>query len=268
MAAEPHNEPRRRTIVPAERRRLIAERLRETGSITVASLESEFGVSPMTARRDLALLEREGRARRTHGGAVLPELASHEDSFLHRLEQATEVKQRLADAAVGRLEAHETVFVDGSTSAYFAVRRMLESGIALTILTNSVPIMDLVGTAESPNVALVGLGGSFRKLTRSFVGPDTVTALAGYFVDKVIFSVKGITQEGYLTDPDELEAEVKRTMIAHARTAVLLADATKFEDRSLNVIAPLERVALAVLADPPPDAERIVAAAGVELLRA
>lgn len=268
MAAEPHNQPRRRSIVPAERRRLIGERLREAGSITVASLETEFGVSPMTARRDLALLEREGRARRTHGGAVLPELASHEDSFMHRLEQRTDVKERLAAAAVETIEPHETVFVDCSTTAYFAVRRMLETGVALTILTNAVPVMDLVGTAESPNVQLIGMGGTFRRLTRSFVGPDTVSGLEGYFVDKVLFSVKGITREGYLTDPDVLEAEVKRTMISHARTAILLADAGKFEDRSLNVVAPVDRVGVAVLADAPPEAERVVTAAGVELVRA
>ncbi len=63
-------------------------------------LEAEFGVSPMTARRDLATLEQEGRARRTHGGAVLPGFAGHEDSFQQRLEQAQGAKQRLAQAAV------------------------------------------------------------------------------------------------------------------------------------------------------------------------
>ena len=48
----------------------------------------------MTARRDLAILANEGRLRRTHGGAVLPELAGHEDSFRSRLEQEAEQKLR------------------------------------------------------------------------------------------------------------------------------------------------------------------------------
>ena len=59
----------RRHIVPAERRRQILELLRERGSISVVAVEDLFGVSPMTARRDLQLLAQEGRARRTHGGA-------------------------------------------------------------------------------------------------------------------------------------------------------------------------------------------------------
>ena len=59
-------------MLPDERRRMIAERLRQRGGVSVSALEAEFRISPMTARRDLDELERRGIARRTHGGAVLP----------------------------------------------------------------------------------------------------------------------------------------------------------------------------------------------------
>ena len=36
-------------------------RLREAGSVTVAGLEKELGISAATARRDLVVLERQGR---------------------------------------------------------------------------------------------------------------------------------------------------------------------------------------------------------------
>ena len=39
-----------------------------------------------------------------------------------------------------------------------------------------------------------------------------------FFVDRIVFRVKGIESEGFLTDPDPLEAEVKRAMIGRART--------------------------------------------------
>ena len=74
----------------------------------MAALEREFGVSPATARRDLAELERQGKLRRTHGGAVMPGLAQHEDSFQQRLGEAVEAKERLARAASELLEAEET----------------------------------------------------------------------------------------------------------------------------------------------------------------
>ena len=101
--------------------------------------------------------------------------------------------------------------------------------------------MNLVGNADAPNVDLIALGGSFRTLTHSFVGPDTVRALRGYLVDRVVFSVKGVTRDGLLTDADPLEAEVKREMIAHAQTAVLLATLEKFDDRGLAVVCAARR---------------------------
>jgi DeoR/GlpR family transcriptional regulator of sugar metabolism len=54
----------------AETRRIeIAERLKAAGAVTIAEVGERYGVSRMTARRDLAELERRGVVRRTHGGA-------------------------------------------------------------------------------------------------------------------------------------------------------------------------------------------------------
>jgi DeoR/GlpR family transcriptional regulator of sugar metabolism len=264
MSADPVD----RDLVPEERRRLILEVLRERRSITVGAVELQFGVSPMTARRDLATLVREGHARRTHGGAVLPDLAAHEDSFRHRLDLEVADKERLAGAVVGTLEPSETLFVDSSTTGFYVARAILEAGVTVTVLTSSLPVMSLLGNADAPNVDLIALGGTFRKLTHSFVGPDTVRALRGYLVDRVVFSVKGVTKEGLLTDADPLEAEVKRAMIAHAQTAVLLATAQKLDDRGLAVVGPVDEVDIAYVTDPTPDAVRMLEAHGVSARRA
>ena len=87
------------------RREMIRELLMEAGAVTVSQLQARFGISPMTARRDLDELERRGGARRTHGGAVLPSIAAPEDSFTQRVAVAAEAKLRLADAAFELLEA-------------------------------------------------------------------------------------------------------------------------------------------------------------------
>jgi DeoR family transcriptional regulator of aga operon len=266
MSADPSAE--RDQLVPEERRRLILELLRERRSITIGAVEQQFGVSPMTARRDLAILVREGHARRTHGGAVLPDLAAHEDSFRHRLELEVGDKERLARAVVATLEASETLFVDSSTTGYYVARAILEAGVAVTVLTSSLPVMSLIGGADAPKVDLIALGGTFRKLTHSYVGPDTIRALRGYLVDRVVFSVKGVTKEGFLTDADPLEAEVKRAMIAHAQTSVLLATQQKFDDRGLAVVGPLDDVAVAYVTDPSSEAVHLLEAHNVTVRRA
>jgi DeoR/GlpR family transcriptional regulator of sugar metabolism len=257
----------RGSILPAERRRLIAQLLRQHGSVSVSALEAEFKVSPMTARRDLDELERRGIARRTHGGALLPGLSSHEDSFLQRLDVEVSAKERLAEAVLGLIEPGEAIFVDSSTTGYFAARRIVRENLRCTLLTNAVPIMDLLCEVDAPQVELVGAGGTLRKLTRSFVGPVAVRAIEAHFADHVIFSVRGLTPEGFLTDPDPLEAEVKRAMIDRARQAVLLVDGSKFHRPALTQIAEVTRIGVILAADAEDAALRPLQRAGVDVRR-
>lgn len=257
----------RLAVLPDERRRLVADSLRGQGSVSVAELEARFGISPMTARRDLAELERQGLARRTHGGAVLPTASSHEDAFAQRLEEAVEAKERLAAAALALIAPGETVFVDSSTSGYYLALRLVRENVRCTLLTNSVPVMQLVCRSDAAQVELIGTGGALRTLTRSFVGPQAVATVAAHFADKAVLSVRGLTENGHLTDPDAFEAEVKRTMLRHARVPLLLVDGSKFERPALAAIAHVTDLARVIAADAPEAALAALGRAGVPVQR-
>jgi len=239
-------------FLPDERRRLIAEQLRSDGSVSVAALGERFGISLMTARRDLSELERRGMARRTHGGAVLPGPSSEEDAFATRLEAQIAAKERLAAAAVDQLTAGEALFIDSSTTGYYVARRIVREQLRCSVLTNSVAVMALLCEQDSPHTELIGISGALRKLTRSFVGPQAVRAVAAHFADKAMLSVKGVTSGGHLTDPDALEAEVKRTMVRHARCPLLLVDGSKFERPALNSVVHVTDVDRVLAADVAP----------------
>jgi DeoR/GlpR family transcriptional regulator of sugar metabolism len=155
------------------------------------------------------------------------------------------------------------MFIDSSSSGYYIVRRMIETKLPATILTNSVPVMNIVGDRGTSSLKLIGLGGNLRELTRSLVGSDTLRAIQGFYADRVVFSVKGIEGDGSLTDPDSLESQVKRAMISRARAVVLIADAQKFDGHGLNVVAHASTIDSAFLADPPSDGAAILEAAGV-----
>lgn len=252
-------------MVPEERRRRIARLVLESGSVSISSLEEEFGISAMTARRDLDALEEEGRVQRTHGGAVAPGFARHEDSFQQRLAEAVEGKGRIAGAVAGLLGEDETVFVDSSTTAYYAARRVLSGSTSVTCLTNLVPVMDLFSAAGNPGAGLIGLGGLFRPLTLSFVGPATVRMIEAHFADRALIGVKGITSSGYLTDVNPLEAEVKRAMIRQSERPLLLVDGRKFDQRGFTVIAHVSEVSLVLAADAREEAVEALGEHGVEV---
>ncbi|HST42617.1 MAG TPA: DeoR/GlpR family DNA-binding transcription regulator [Conexibacter sp.] len=229
--------PSGRPLLAEARRFAIAELLRAAGAVSVTEVETRFGVSPMTARRDLMALEKQGVARRTHGGAVLPSMSAKEDSFAKRVNLMAEAKGRLADVAVAMVQPEETIVLDSSSTAYFLAQRIVDRGLAVTIITNSLPIMDLIAGVESPPIHLVAVGGTLRRLTGSFVGPYAVETVRGHFADRMFMSVKGLTPGGVMTDADELEAELKRSMIAQSQETVLLVDGSKLSVRGQNAIA-------------------------------
>ena len=70
----------------------------------------------------------------------------------------------------------------------------------------------------------------------------------GHFADRLFLSVKGVTSDGALTDADELEAEVKRAMIAQSEEAVLLVDESKLGTRGQNAIARVTEVSTVLAA--------------------
>lgn len=240
--------------------------LRTAGSVTTLDVEERFAISSMTARRDLAELERRGLARRTHGGAVLPAITSHEDSFKSRMHRSSEAKELLGKSAAAMVAEGETLYLDSSSTAYHVARALLDGPGRHTLITNSQPIMDLVASHPSSECELIGIGGTLRRLTRSFVGPIATHAVHAHFVDRVFFSIKGLAGDGELTDADVLEAEVKRAMIDRAQDAVLLIDGTKLASRGMSVIAHISHVGHVVAADLDADDADRLAAYGVPVL--
>jgi DeoR/GlpR family transcriptional regulator of sugar metabolism len=144
----------------------------------------------------------------------------------------------------------------------------LREGPRVTLLTNSVPVMELFMKDEAPKTDVVGIGGLMRKLTLSFVGPHAVEMISAHSADKAFVSVKGIIREGYLTDPDLLEAQVKRAMTEHCEEPVLIVDGSKFERRGLSVVTHASKLSRVLAADAPEDRLEELALAGVEVHRA
>jgi len=156
----------------------------------------------------------------------------------------------------------ESLFLDSSTSAYHVARALLDRGVSATVITNSLPVMELVGTHPSAAVDLVAVGGMLRRLTRSFVGPFAVHTVLGHIADRLYFSVKGVTPDGALTDPDSLEAEVKRAMVAHSQRPVLLLDESKLTTHGRSVLGRLADVSTVLACGVPDDRLRTLRAAG------
>ena len=107
----------RKELSGVKRREQIIDNLREHGEVTVKILSNQFGVSEMTIRRDLHLLEEQGYATIHYGGAALLDRQNIGcQSFSLRKGKESENKRRIAKKAASFIREGDVLFMDTSTT--------------------------------------------------------------------------------------------------------------------------------------------------------
>jgi DeoR/GlpR family transcriptional regulator of sugar metabolism len=197
--------------------------LRMDHVVSVEELSRQLEVSSATVRRDLAQLESLGEVRRVHGGAVGVESRLEEPLFDDKTSIAAREKQRIAQAALKFIKPNDTIFLDGG-STVLELARLVRERSNLTVVTNSLrAAIELA--AQGPRLILIG--GDFRRLSQTLVGPLTRLTLDEVHVDKAFMGTIGLSIEEGLTTTDPSEAYTKELVMEHARQVFLLADHSK-----------------------------------------
>lgn len=234
------SKPKQSRLLVEERRRRILEILETQERVTVEELVGRFGVSAVTIRGDLDALSAVGAVVRSHGGALKRIEARDEPitvkETLHHAE-----KTRIAQAALRMISDGETIILDSGTTTVEIARQIKTSDFqALNVITNALNIaMEL---ANLPHVRVIMIGGLLRQMAFSLVGPSAEHALRGLHADRLFLGVDGLDPEIGLMTPDVLEAKLNAIMIEIAREVVVVADSSKFQRRSMSVIAKLDKV--------------------------
>lgn len=253
-----------------ERRAQIARLVAEHERVSVADLTSRFLVTDASIRRDLMILQDEGRLHRVRGGAVGNAASRHFGIYAGKARERREEKARIGAAAAGMISVGDVVFLDSGTTVAAIAARVpgpLRRSSAITVVTHSLPVVEEIGAWESPH--LIFLGGLYLPDYRAVVGPQTVAGLRELSADVVFLGCEGLTIEEGLTTPHVLVAEVGAMMAARARRVVVVADASKLGQSGFTPIVPITAVDTLVTdgAASPEHLERI-RAAGVEVILA
>ena len=122
-------------MLSSVRKEKIKKTLLEKKEVSVSELAETFSVSDETIRRDLRVLEEEGFARRSHGGATLSNRVKStvDNSALAGL--FVESKRIIAAQCERFIRDGDCIFLDGSTTASAICERIQQKEI--TVLTNS-----------------------------------------------------------------------------------------------------------------------------------
>jgi DeoR/GlpR family transcriptional regulator of sugar metabolism len=205
----------------------------------VADICATFDISKATARRDLETLASQGRLQRVHGGAIVLTQAPPEQPILQRQNEQADEKIGIGQAAAALVQSGETVFL-GSGSTVLEAARALRGLSNLTVLTNSLPVVNALAGAEG--ITLICLGGILRESELSFIGHITEQALGEVRADKVFMGTRAISLEYGLTHEYMPETMTDRAILNAGREIIILADHTKFGRAATVLLAPLESI--------------------------
>ena len=211
-----------RDLAPERQERLRAL-VRERGVVRVDEICAALSTSPATARRDLEQLEKAGRIRRVHGGAVCVESRLDEPLFDDKASISPREKQAIARAALALIKPGDSIYLDGG-STVLELARLLRDRTNLTVVTNSLRAASEL-SGQGPRVLLIG--GELRRLSQTLVGPLTRHVLNDLRVDRAFMGTIGLTAADGMTTTDASEAFTKIEVMKRAGEVVLLADRNK-----------------------------------------
>ena len=226
-------------IPTPERQKQILSLLSRQGRLSVAEIVTQFSISEATARRDLEVLASQGKAQRVHGGVIEVEKAPPELPILERKREQTDEKTRIGRVAAGLVGAEETVFL-GSGTTVLEIARHLRDHKNLTVITNSLPVLNIL--AGTKTITVVSLGGMLRDSELSFIGHITEQSLAEIRADKVFMGTRGISLEHGLTNDYLQETLTDRAILRIGREVIIAADHTKVNRVSTVLLAPLNGI--------------------------
>jgi len=218
-----------------QRRSKILQLTEEMGFVSLQQLTAAVGASESTVRRDLEQLDAQGHIHRTRGGAAYSGESLTDLSV--RQSQASIEKQGIARQTAALISDGETVLLDGGTTTLEVARNL--TGKALQVVTNSLPIASLL--MNQTQIELIFIGGYVYPKTGVALGDQAVEALRNIYVSRLVMSAGGVTAEG-LFNSNALLVDTERQMIRAAERVTLVADHSKFGQRALSHLCPLEEV--------------------------
>lgn len=228
----------RRPALARQRQTLILERVREEGAVRVSDLVQALGVSDMTVRRDLELLHERGLLEKVHGGATaIEDSALFEPGFTIKSSLMATEKELIAGIAAGLVTPGTAIALSAGTTT-FALAKRLTDIPGLTVLTNSVPVADVLHLDGRTDQTVI-LSGGVRTPSDALVGPFAVDVIRALHVDIVFMGSHGIDPDSGFTTPNILEAETNRALIQAGRRLVVVADHTKWGVIGVSSVAPL-----------------------------
>lgn len=243
----------------------IRKVVEENELVSVSDLSLRLAVSESTIRRDLDELSRQGFLSRTHGGAMRARPTLVEPPMLQRMDEHPNEKKRIGCYAANLIQDGETIFL-GSGTTVLEIARAIPQGKKLTVITNSLPVINLL--TRHPQIELIVIGGLLRQSELSMIGHLAEKDIQEFRADKAFMGMHAIDAVHGLTNDHLPEVSTDRAILKIASEVIIVAHHSKFGMLSSVRVAPVT-AARTIITDHAAGNEQIEAlqALGVQVIQ-
>ena len=220
------------------RHKIILEKLSLKGRIYVKDISQQLGVTEVTIRRDLVLLEKNGLLKKTYGGAVsaAPEIKS---SVRYRQKKKIRAKRIVGKLASELIKDGDIIYLEAGSTCYEIIP-YLANRTNLTIIVNSLYLMKRL--AELTKHKIIIIGGQYRPDRMDTVGPAAETAIAQYGGFKAFTGADDITIDAGISGADVVTVGFAKLVLKRASKVIFVGDHTKFDNPALYKIADIDNL--------------------------
>lgn len=219
------------------RHQFILSQLDQFDEVSVIQLAALCEVSVETVRRDLNLLAKANLLHRTHGGAVSHKNRDIGRSFQERRSRQSDAKRQIAEKALDYFFEDAVIALDASSSSWYFTQVLPD--VPCTVITSS--MHNIRALSHKTSVKTIATGGVYSPKYDAFYGAHAGYMLSRFEVDLMIGSCTGIS-DGVVWESNEMNAVIKRKMIAAAKQVFLFADESKFRRKDLIKLCDLAEV--------------------------
>lgn len=233
------------------RRESILRRLQTGGFVSTQELVHDLDVHAATIRRDLQRLDDIGLVERTHGGARAVRADLKVEPLQHQGREPQ--KRAIAACVASQIDHGESVAIDSGTTAV-AVALALLAHHDLTVVTNDLKVA--LTLADKADCRVLMTGGEVAPHIYSVAGERGLDMIRQLHVDIAVIGADAFDAE-VATNTSNFAVSMKRALLASARRKILAVDSSKFGQRALVRIAPMQEFSLVVTDDGLPPVDRV-----------
>jgi DeoR/GlpR family transcriptional regulator of sugar metabolism len=226
-------------MLTGTRRHEILKTLELKQQVTIPELAEQFGVSHMTIRRDLDLLQSEGKIQRFHGGAVKIKRFMGA-KYDQRANENKAEKAAIAREAVKHIQDGMSIILDAGTTVAAMVDE-LERFKGLKIITRDLHTALLLSNEERfGSFDVYCTGGRVSKWAYSLDGIYAEKMIGSLTVDAAFLTCEAISHAKGAMAWSPVLVGARQTTMSAAGQNILLVDSTKFRYNSLAIFAGLD----------------------------